>query len=229
MKNKDERYQRNKQSITAEDQIKLQNARVCILGCGGLGGYIIELLSRIGIGHLTVVDGDCFDETNLNRQLLSTMSTLGKRKALSAKLRVEQINPETSVTAIDTFITEENALELLANHTLIVDALDSIEARLMVSRQCRDLQIPYIYGAIAGWYGQVATILPGDLTLEKIYKGNSVKGKEKELGNPSFAPALVASIEVSEVVKLITNKGTLLRNKFLFINLLEHEYEVFEL
>lgn len=224
-----DRYERNKNSITEEDQKRLRTARVCVLGCGGLGGYIIELLTRVGIGHLTVVDGDCFEITNLNRQLYSNMDNLGTSKAMTAGVRVKQINPETEVTVIDSFLTVENGVDILKNHSVVVDALDSIEARLLVNRLCNELKIPYIYGAIAGWYGQVTTILPGDTTLEKLYKGTSAKGKEKELGNPSFAPSLVASIQVSEVIKLITQKGTLLRNKFLFVNLLDQEYDIFEI
>lgn len=226
---KDLRYQKNRNCISEEDQLKLFEAKVCVLGCGGLGGHNIELLSRIGVGSITVVDGDIFDRTNLNRQLLANSSTLGRKKAEVAKERVNQINPDVNVNVIPLFFDRDNGRSMLEGQTLVIDALDSIESRRLASDICEELNIPYIYGAIAGWYGQVATILPGDRTLEKLYKYSGAIGKEKELGNPSFAPSLVASLQVSEAIKLITQKGELLRNRFLFINSLNHEYEVFDL
>lgn len=223
------RYRKNRKCITEEDQQKLFEAKVCVLGCGGLGGYIIELLARVGIGSIRVVDGDVFDPTNLNRQILSDMSTLGKNKAEVAKERIKKINPDVAIESVLSFINVDNGSSILNGQMLVIDALDSIETRRMVADMCRELDIPYIYGAIAGWYGQVSTILPGDRTLEKLYKYAGSLGKENELGNPSFAPSLVASVQVSEAVKLITNKGELLRNRFLFINNFDSEYEVFEL
>lgn len=226
---KELRYYKNRKCISEEDQQKLFEAKVCVLGCGGLGGFSIELLARIGVGSILVVDGDKFDPTNLNRQLLSNMSTLGRYKAEVAKERINQINPDIQVEALSIFINKDNGKSILNGQTIVIDALDSIETRKEVASMCNELEIPYIYGAIAGWYGQVSTILPGDRTLEKIYKYTVAIGKETELGNPSFAPSLVASIQVSEAVKYITHKGELLQNRMLFVNSLEHEYEVFEL
>lgn len=226
---KELRYYKNRKCISEEDQQKLFEAKVCVLGCGGLGGFSIELLARIGVGSILVVDGDKFDPTNLNRQLLSNMSTLGRYKAEVAKERINQINPDIQVEALSIFINKDNGKSILNGQTIVIDALDSIETRKEVASMCNELEIPYIYGAIAGWYGQVSTILPGDRTLEKIYKYTGAIGKETELGNPSFAPSLVASIQVSEAVKYITHKGELLQNRMLFVNSLEHEYEVFEL
>lgn len=224
-----DRYARNKTMITEAEQELLKTSRVCVLGCGGLGGNIIEMLTRLGVGHLTVVDGDVFDETNLNRQLLSTEVSIGFNKASAAKVRMGIVNPEVEVNAIEGFITPENGLDILNNHDIVVDALDNIAIRLKVVDMCRELDLPYVYGAIAGWYGQVATILPGDETMSIINKSSRSKGEEVKLGNPSFTPALVASLQVSEVLKLITHKGKILRNSFLHINMLDHEYEVFEL
>lgn len=224
-----DRYSRNKTMITDEEQQLLKDSRVCVLGCGGLGGHIIEMLTRLGVGHLTVVDGDVFDETNLNRQLLSTEVSIGLNKASVAKVRMGIVNPEVTIHPVEEFITIENGLNMLKNQDIVVDALDSIDIRLKVVDMCKELEIPYVYGAIAGWYGQVSTILPGDETMSIINKSSRSKGEEVKLGNPSFTPALVASLQVSEVLKLITNKGEILRNSFLHINMLDHEYEVFKL
>lgn len=223
------RYSRNMNMLSPEENASLSKYKVCVVGCGGLGGYIIEMLARLGIGHLTVVDGDVFEETNLNRQLLSDMNSLGKSKALAAKERVNKVNPLINVKAISGKLTEENGLEILIGHDVVVDALDSIDTRLLIQKQTEELNIPLVHGAIAGWYGQVTTIFPGDRTLELLYSNKEKRGLEAELGNPSFIPALIASIEVSEVLKILINRGELLRKKLLLINTLNQEYEVINL
>lgn len=213
------RYSRNKNLMSDDEIILLSQKKVCVLGLGGLGGYIVEMLSRIGVGSLTLVDGDVFDETNLNRQLFSSMNNLGSSKALEAEKRVKGINPLTKVIPVYEFVDSSNAMKIIANHDVIVDALDSIDLRKYIAKVCTELNLPLVHGAIAGWYGQVATIYPNDTTLDILYPKDIKRGIEKELGNPSFTPALVASIQVSEVIKLLLNRGDLLRNSFMMIDL----------
>ncbi|SHJ63386.1 HesA/MoeB/ThiF family protein [Paramaledivibacter caminithermalis] len=223
------RYIRNMNMLSKEENEKLKDFKVCVVGCGGLGGYIIEMLGRLGIGHITAVDGDVFDETNLNRQVLSDVENLGKSKAMIAQRRMKLVNPLIEIVPIDNRITEENAEKILCGHHLIIDAIDNIYIRFLLQDTASKLNIPMIHGAIAGWYGQVATIFPGDKTLEKIYPQKDVKGLENEIGNPSFTPALIASIQVSEALKILLNKGEILRHKLLYIDLLEHNYMIMEL
>jgi molybdopterin/thiamine biosynthesis adenylyltransferase len=208
---------------------RLKNFKVCVLGCGGLGGYLIEMLGRLGIGSITAVDGDHFDETNLNRQLLSDVASLGIPKALKAQERMGHVNPSIKVHPIVQRLTFENAVEILQGHHLVMDALDNIPSRMIVQDISENLNIPMIHGAIGGWYGQVTTILPGDRTLNQIYPVESIKGIEQTLGNPSFTPALVASIQVSEALKVLIGRGELLRKKILYINLLDNEFETIDL
>ena len=220
------RYSRNKNLMSDDEITLLSQKKVCVLGLGGLGGYIVEMLSRIGVGSLTLVDGDVFDETNLNRQLFSSMNNLGSSKALEAEKRVRGINPLTKVIPVYEFIDSSNAMKIIANHDVIVDALDSIDLRKYIAKVCTELNLPLVHGAIAGWYGQVATIYPNDTTLDILYPNDIKRGIEKELGNPSFTPALVASIQVSEVIKLLLNRGDLLRNSFMMIDLYTNDIEV---
>ena len=220
------RYSRNKNLMSDDEITLLSQKKVCVLGLGGLGGYIVEMLSRIGVGSLTLVDGDVFDETNLNRQLFSSMNNLGSSKALEAEKRVKGINPLTKVIPVYEFVDSSNAMKIIANHDVIVDALDSIDLRKSIARACTELNLPLVHGAIAGWYGQVATIYPNDTTLDILYPKDIKRGIEKELGNPSFTPALVASIQVSEVIKLLLNRGDLLRNSFMMIDLYTNDIEV---
>ena len=123
------RYQRNFPAITEAEQEKLKNSSVFVAGCGGLGGYILEFLIRIGVGNITACDGDVFAPSNLNRQLLSTVPLLGVSKAKAAAMRAAEINPEVRVNAKECFITHENVSELISEHDLVIDALDNGNAR----------------------------------------------------------------------------------------------------
>lgn len=201
-----------------EENERLKFFKVCVVGCGGLGGYAIEMLGRLGIGHITAVDGDIFTESNLNRQLLCTNSNLGKNKALEAMERMKAINDLIEVEPIPYYINEDNAIDILGGHDVVIDALDNIETRFLLQNKCEKLNIPLVHGAISGWHGQATTIFPGDKTLNFIYKNN--QDIPKALGNPSFTPPIIASIQVTEALKILLNRGDLLRHKLLLINLL---------
>jgi molybdopterin/thiamine biosynthesis adenylyltransferase len=220
------RYQRNQNAISASDQLKLFRSRVAIVGCGGIGGYVIEQLARLGVGTIVAIDPDVFEEHNLNRQILSTPGSIGRLKAEIAVLRVAEINPAVTVVAAGVAYTPGNGQELLQGSHVVVDALDSIPARLALCQTCADSGIPLIHGAIAGWYGQVTTQLPGDDTIQRLYsRWVEGKGAEQHLGNPSFTPAIVASIQTAEVCKLLLGLGKALRSRNLLINLLDMSFE----
>ena len=219
------RYSRNMNMISDDENSKLKTFTVAIIGCGGLGGYVIEMLARLGIGHLICIDGDTFDQSNWNRQLLSNEQNLNQSKAETAVKHIGEINSEIKVSSYNMYLDESNA-EILKECDVIVDAVDSIDTKLMIETLAELYNKPLVYGAIAGWYGQLCTILPGDQILKSVYR--SKKSIEKNLGNPSFTPATVASMQVAEVLKLLLNKGELLRHKMLFIDLLTHDYEIIE-
>lgn len=223
------RYDRNMMCISKEENESLRHKTVAVVGCGGLGGYIIEMLGRLGIGKIIAIDKDVFEDTNLNRQILSYMENLGRPKALEAWERMKLVNPDVEILPVINKIDESNAKTILQRAEVVVDALDNISGRLVLQNACEELGVPLVHGAIAGWYGQITTIFPGDRTLDKIYSG--LKGSEikNPLGNPSFTPALTASIEVSEVLKLLIGRGELLRNKMIFLNLLDNNFEIIEL
>jgi len=220
------RYQRNRDTISTGQQLVLFRSHVAVIGCGGLGGFIIEQLARLGIGRITAVDPDIFEEHNLNRQLLSSPETLGKPKAEAALDRVREINPAVTLVPVIGAFGMDNGMELLKGANLAVDALDSITVRLELAEICARIDIPMVHGAIGGWYGHVATQFPGETTLARIYgRSTRAKGVESGLGNPSFTPALTASLQVSEVCKILTGQGTPLNNRQLHINLLDMEMD----
>lgn len=219
------RYSRNMKMLSPKENDRLKEFKVLVVGCGGLGGYIIEMLARLGFGHIVVADGDVFDGTNLNRQLLSKESLIGFSKAEAAKGRVFEINSEVTVSVVDYILDSTNITGASKGCMLIFDAVDNVEAKLMLQDSAEKLNIPLIHGAIGGWFGQVSTILPGERTLSKIYR-TSQNTIEKELGNPSFTPGLIASVQVAEGLKVLLNKGEILSGKILFIDLLSHDFEV---
>jgi len=220
------RYQRNRKTISTLNQLHLHRSKAVVVGCGGLGGYLIEELTRLGIGAITMLDPDTFEEHNLNRQLYSSPNLLSTPKVTAAAERVRVINPAVTVTALQIEFNSENGRDLLNGADIVLDGLDSITTRRTLAAMCRELQIPLVYGAIGGWYGQVATQLPSD-DITPFLAGNKgeQKGVEVKIGNPSFTPALVASLQVAEACKILLGEGTLLRNKMLCIDLREMTFE----
>lgn len=214
------RYQRSLGTVGWEGQRTLLNATVGVVGAGGLGGYIIEGLARMGVGRLVVVDGDVFDEHNLNRQLLSSEANLGTSKAEAAAARARAINAAVEVRPVMAMLDEENGPRLLRGVDLVLDALDSLPARFALESTARRLGIPMIHGAIAGYIAQVMTVFPEDEGLALIYgRGKRPeKGVEVVLGNPAATPMLCAALEVQEAIKVLLGAGELLRNRLLTID-----------
>ena len=196
-------YTRNIPALTAEECMLLSGKQVAVIGCGGLGGYLIEYLARIGIGSIRCVDRDVFEESNLNRQLLSTPSLLGTSKAKAAADRIRKINPHVQAEAFPVFLEEANARELITGCDAVLDGLDSIPSRRILAKACNDANIPYIYGAISGWVAQAAVCMPGEDLIGKLYPENAVIQDNSVL---SFTPALCASMQASLCVKLLAGR-----------------------
>ena len=163
-----ERYSRNEHAISPEDNAALKTRSIAIVGLGGLGGSVAESFARLGVAHLTLIDRDVFEVTNLNRQPNSYPDNLGTSKAEAARDRVHRVNQGITVTTRHAELHAENALELLGGHDQVMDCLDSIPARLLLEAACEDLRSPLVHGAVSGWYGQVSDGVPGDRTLTPI-------------------------------------------------------------
>jgi molybdopterin/thiamine biosynthesis adenylyltransferase len=220
------RYRRNQRMLTTAQQRDLFRSTVAVVGCGGLGGYVLEELARLGVGGIVAIDADVFQEDNLNRQLLSTRSNLGANKAAAAARRIHDIHPGVTVRAVEERFSATGAAALLAGAHVAVDAVDSVAVRLELADAGGALNIPIVHGAIAGWYGHVATVMPGDDTVRRVYKRwTGGAGAESALGNPAFTPAVVASLQVAEVCKLLLGLPTLRQHELLCVNLLDMQCE----
>ena len=222
----DERFERNIGAVTQAEQELLQSKRAVVIGCGGLGCYAAEFLVRLGVGHLTLVDGDVYAASNLNRQLNSLEANLGKSKARETAKRLLQIRADLTVKTVSAFLNDENAGELLKDHDVIIDALDNIKTRLLLEKIADSLGLPLVHGAVKEWNAQVSVVFPGDFTLARLYPENVEFERPSVL---SFTPAFCASIQASEAVKVLLNKGNVLRKKLLTVDLKENSYEVIEL
>ena len=199
------RYDRNKGSLTDDQQRTLARSSVLVLGCGGIGGYVIEYLARIGVGHITAADGDVFQPSNLNRQLLSTESNLGMNKAFAGEARVREINSTVDYETIDFPVTGENAEKLMRGKDAVIDCLDRPQAKRLCAGAARAAGVPFIHGAIAGWSLRVHTVLPGDDAMEWLCADDG--GLEKLTGNLAFTAAACAALEAAEAVKLLLGVG----------------------
>ena len=217
----EERYIRNVGALTEEECARLLSEKVFVAGCGGLGGHIIDQLLRVGIGAITAADGDVFDVSNLNRQLLSNAAVLGVSKAETAAAHAAQVNPGVQFTAFDEFITEENADRMISGCDAVIDALDSIPARKILKAACDRQGIPYIFGAISGWTAQAAVSLPGDGFLDMLYPAD-VRVKSKTV--LSFTPALCASLQTALCVRLLAGREVE-PGKLYYFDLADFEFE----
>jgi molybdopterin/thiamine biosynthesis adenylyltransferase len=218
------RYIRNRESISIQDQIRLAGSRIAVVGSGGLGGHVILLLARIGIGHLRIIDGDVFDETNLNRQPLSSTETINKAKPQIAADVVNLINPSVEVSIITEKVNADNAENILSGVDVIVDALDNMDDRLVVEKTAKKNRIPFVHGAVAGFEGQVTTVFPEDKGLTFLYGENGFHVNDKDSpetiwGVPVLAPALIGSMQAMEVVKILLNRSGVFRNTLVHMDL----------
>ena len=199
----DQRYARNFPALTEQEQALLRTKKAAVIGCGGLGGHIIDQLARIGIGALLVVDGDVFEETNLNRQLLSQTALLGSGKAKAAQDHIHRVNPDVTVEGLNVFLTQDNALGLITGCDIVLDALDNIPSRKVLAEACCHAGIPYVYGGIQGWVAQAAVSMPGDGLIDRLFPKDTVIRDKSVL---SFIPALCAAVQTALCVKLLVGR-----------------------
>ncbi len=207
--------------VTRSEQERFKDAKITVIGCGGIGGETIEMLARMGIGELILVDKDAYDLSNLNRQTLATINDLGLVKSEVAAEKVRLINPYVKTTTFNEHIDQTNIDKVIADSDIVIDALDNVLTRVIVSRKAKEKGIPYIHGAIHGTMGQITVFLPNsDKTYEEMFNLPSV-GKELDdetiealknvtSGVPPVigpTPNIIGCLEAFEAYKIITGVG----------------------
>lgn len=219
----EKRFERNIPTLSEDEQKFLQSCRIAIVGLGGLGGYLCEMSVRLGIGSFVVCDGDVFDETNLNRQLLSSEGNIGTLKAEAALGWIQSINPNAKVDMYCQNFSADNASEILSGCDLVLDGLDNAESRLILEDACAKLNIPIVHGAIQGLTAQVGVALPGHNMLHKLFTSETHSETSDSTttlkSTLSCTPAFCASLQISQAVNLLCKKETPLADKLLIANL----------
>ncbi|MBE6495649.1 MAG: HesA/MoeB/ThiF family protein [Methanobrevibacter thaueri] len=207
--------------VTRSEQERFKDAKITVIGCGGIGGETIEMLARMGIGELVLVDEDAFDLSNLNRQTLASIADLGLDKNAVAAEKVRLINPYVKVTSYNEHVDQSNIDKIIGDSDIVIDALDNVLTRVIVSRKAKEKGIPYIHGAIHGTLGQITVFLPNsEKSYEEMFNLPSL-GKElneetiDDLKNVTSGvppvigptPNLIGCLEAMEAYKIITGVG----------------------
>ena len=230
--------------VSKSQQEKLKNSKITVIGCGGIGGAAIEMLARMGVGNLQIVDKDSFDVSNINRQLMSSFYSVGKSKTQVTEDTIQSINPFIKVESFEGELNESNVEKIVAGSDLVIDALDNLVSRIILSRCARELEIPFIHGAIHGTMGQVTVFNNETPSYEELFK---LPSKNNELSTEVIdevlklsqdippvlgpVPNIVGCLQASEAFKVITGKGrVILAPKVLNFDLMRGEpFSVIEL
>jgi molybdopterin/thiamine biosynthesis adenylyltransferase len=210
--------------IGYEGQVKLRNAKACIVGMGGLGSAIAPKLVGMGIGYLRIIDRDIVSRSDLHRQHLYDVDSVGKPKVEVAFQKLSRLNPDVKVDPIPESLNSTNADLLIADVDVILDGLDSPETRYIVNRTCNKYKIPFVFGAAIEAFGNVSTIVPGQtLCLECFMPGIKDEDMPKcaVVGVHPSVLGIVTALQVSEAVRLIIGQRPRLLNKLLEIDIRE--------
>ena len=219
-----ERYSRQVmlEEIGYEGQLKLRSAKVCVVGIGGLGNPIATRLVAMGIGKIRIVDRDVIELSNLHRQTMFDESDIGQVKVESAAKKLKKMNPDVEIEALPVSVNDYTAFDLVEGCDVVIDALDSVNARYSLNKACVAKQIPFVTGAAVGVSGQAFTILPKQSAcyhcLFPALDEDSMPTCSIEGVHPSIL-SIIGGIEVAEAVKIITGKKPNLADRILHVDL----------
>lgn len=210
----DERYQRQIQlpGFGEEGQQKLSAAKVLVIGAGGLGMPVMQYLTGMGIGNLGVVDGDVVSLSNLHRQIMYTPEDVGKLKVECCVASLKKQNPTITLTGYPEFLTTENALSLVGEYDVIVDATDNFTARYLINDACVIMDKPFVYGALQQFEGHISVFnYRGGPTYRCLYPNPPSQGQIpdcNEAGVLGIVPGLIGCLQALETIKVISGVGT---------------------
>lgn len=224
MINYDIRYRRQliMDRFGEDGQKKLGNAKVLVIGAGGLGSPIISYLSAAGVGKLGIVDHDVIEESNLQRQIIHKTSLLNYPKVKSAERFVNELNPAVETEVFQMKLDKEKAQQLFINYDVIVDAVDNLETRKIINAVCSENAIPFVHGSISNFEGLVTTITPDASHCYNCIFPKSDFVHKGEIGVIGAIPGIIGSIQVLEVIKLIVGLPVL-KDEILYYNGLTHD------
>ncbi len=218
-------FSRNIGSITLEQQQQLNQKAVSVIGCGGLGGHVIDQLVRLGVGTVHCFDPDSFSLSNCNRQLYATAATLGQNKAQAAAERAAAISSSYSKGKVIPFPVDyrQAAAKAVRQTDVVVDCIDDIPARLELAELCRQHKKVLVHGAVSGWIGQVGVQGAAGSLYKRLYPAKTAD-KNEPISVLACTVAMVAALQVSETLKILLHLPVDLEEKTLFIDLRQQEF-----
>ncbi|MBT8307243.1 MAG: HesA/MoeB/ThiF family protein [Maribacter sp.] len=226
-----ERYSR--QTVLKEfghkAQAKLAQAKVLVVGAGGLGVPVLTYLNAMGVGTLGMVDADTISTSNLHRQVLYTTQDVGESKVAIASKKLRAQNPNTELLSYDTFLTKENAMDIINGYDLVIDATDNFPTRYLVNDVCVILKKPFVYGALHSFEGQISVFnYKGGPTYRCLFpdmpSAQEVPNCD-ENGVLGVIPGIVGNLQALEAVKVLTGIGEVLSGKLLLFNGLNQSFQ----
>ena len=229
-----ERYHRQMllPQISTEGQERLKSARVLIVGMGGLGNPVAQYLVAAGVGHLTLVDGDLVQLSNLHRQILFTEEDIGQNKTEAAMKRLKKMNSEVTISNRSEFLDKNLGIELVPHHDIIIDGTDNFTTKFLINDLCAYFHKPWVYGAISQFEGQVGVFQASVGACYRCLYGDIPKAKIKncaESGVLGVLPGVIGCYQALEAMKLILQDAEspknmkILLGQIQFMNLFENE------
>jgi len=213
-------------------QLKLRNARVCVVGLGGLGSPAALQLAAMGVGHLRLVDRDIVEISNLQRQHLYSVKYLGYPKVEVAAKRLHELNPNILVEPLPLSLNEDDAKNVVKGMDVVVDGLDRMTPRYALNRACVKLRVPYIFGAAIMTFGNVSTIIPGETPCLECFQGNLDDATLPTCAVVGVHPSIlsiIASVEVSEATRIVLGEKPRLASKILHCDVGDMKFEEVEI
>lgn len=212
-----------------EGQQKLSDAKVLVIGAGGLGVPVLSYLNAMGVGTIGIMDNDTVSITNLHRQVLYSQNDVGESKVIAALEKLKAQNTETEIQIYNTFLTIQNAFEIISNYDLVVDTSDNFPTRYLVNDACVILKKPFVYGALHGYEGQVSVFNFEDGPTYRCLFPNMPRENEvpncNEHGVLGIIPGIIGNLQALEAVKVITGIGEVLSGKLLIFDGLAQSYQ----
>ena len=212
-----------------DGQKKLADAKVLVIGAGGLGVPVLTYLNAMGIGKIGVMDSDVVSINNLHRQVLYLESDVGESKVIAALAQLKAQNSETDIEVYNTFLTNKNALEIISDYDVVVDTSDNFPTRYLVNDACVMLSKPFVYGALHGYEGQVSVFNYERGPTYRCLFPNMPKENEvpncNEHGVLGIIPGIIGNLQALEAIKVISGVGEVLSGKLLIFDGLGQTYQ----
>ena len=221
-----ERYKRQIQlpQVGETGQQKLKDAKVLVVGAGGLGCAILPYLTASGIENIGIIDGDIVEESNLQRQILYTEKTVNEKKVVVAKQQLEALNSNVEIEIYSCYLSGENALDIFRNYDIIVDATDSIKTRYLINDACIITNKPFVYGSIYRFEGQVSVFnYKNGPTYRCLFNNDKAITTNCEMaGVLGTTVGFIGMLQANEVIKMVLGIGDVLSGKLLIYNTLNN-------